>query len=122
MNTEDMTKHTDAAYEALRAMNHATLGQSIPAPVVYELLGSLKQAAGALAQLARQLGHGLERSLITCDVYDNNRDPAVSVAMAVHALTVAADQSHHAGNALATAQSAINLQGYTLPSVAEVSR
>ena len=53
---------------------------------------------------------------------DDNRDPAASVAMAVHALTVAADQSHHTRNALATAQAAINLQGYNLPSVAEVSR
>ncbi|MEV6891401.1 hypothetical protein [Kribbella sp. NPDC051137] len=122
MNIEEMQDRTDAVYESLRALNHATLGQSLPAPVVYELLGSLKQAAGALSQLARQLGHGLERSLITYDVYDDNRDPAVSVAMAVHALTVAADQSHHTGNALATAQSAINLQGYNLPSVAEVTR
>src|SRR6266540_1447415 len=119
MNPEAMNERADAAYEALRALNHATLGQSIPAPVAYDLLGSLRQTAGALSQLARQLGHGLERSLVTYDVYDDNRDPAASVAMAVHALTVAADQSHHTGNALATAQAAINLQGYRLPSVAE---
>ena len=104
------------AYEAIRSINHATIftGDGIPAPVVYRVLGFLQSAAGyGMAQALRQLARGLERSLSTFDVYeDDGRDPADSVAHAVNALTDAADLLQHVGPLLDNAQAAISRQGY----------
>lgn len=104
------------AYEAIRSINHATIftGDGIPAPVVYRVLGFLQSAAGyGMAQALGQLARGLERSLSTFDVYeDDGRDPADSVAHAVNALTDAADLLQHVGPLLDNAQAAISRQGY----------
>lgn len=115
MNHETAVQHAHDAYEALRALNHATLAATIPAPDAYDLLGSLQQAGAALDQLARQIGAGLVRSLDTYDVYDNTRDPAASVAIATDALLLAGKHASRAGQALAAAQAAISQQGYHLP-------
>ena len=104
------------AYEAIRSINHATIftGDGIPAPVVYRVLGFPQSAAGyGMAQALGQLARGLERSLSTFDVYeDDGRDPADSVAHAVNALTDAADLLQHVGPLLDNAQAAISRQGY----------
>ena len=104
------------AYEAIRSINHATIftGDGIPAPVVYRVLGFLQSAAGyGMAQALGQLARGLERSLSTFDVYeDDGRDPVDSVAHAVNALTDAADLLQHVGPLLDNAQAAISRQGY----------
>ncbi|MBK8463751.1 MAG: hypothetical protein IPL36_12185 [Nigerium sp.] len=78
------------------------------------MLGFLQSAAGyGMAQALGQLARGLERSLSTFDVYeDDGRDPADSVAHAVNALTDAADLLQHVGPLLDNAQAAISRQGY----------
>ena len=104
------------AYEAIRSINHATVftGDGIPAPVVYRVLGFLQSAGGyGMAQALGQLARGLERSLSTYDVCeDDGRDPADSVAHAVSSLTDAADLLQRVGPLLDDAQAAISRQGY----------
>jgi hypothetical protein len=55
----------DAAYEAIRALNHVTIwGGGIPAPTIYGVLGNLKTALGYGAEQAlNQLGERLVDSL-----------------------------------------------------------
>lgn len=111
------------AYEAIRSINHATIftGDGIPAPVVYRVLGYLQSAGGyGLAQALGQLACGLERSLSTHDVYeDDGRDPADAVAHAVNALTGAAALLQRVGALLDDAQAAIARQGYRSPVLAD---
>lgn len=106
----------DAASEAIRSINHQTIftGDGIPAPVIYRVLGNLQSAAGhGLSQALRQLAAGLERSLATHDVYeDDGRDPRQSVANAVAALTEAAGLAGQIGPMLESAQAEIARQGY----------
>lgn len=106
----------ETAYEAVRSINHATVftGDGIPAPVVYRVLGFLQSAGGyGLAQALGQIARGLERSLSTYNVYeDDGRDPADSVARAVNALTDAANLLQQVGPLLDDAQAAISRQGY----------
>lgn len=115
MNDERPTvvQNADDSYESTRAVaraiNNAT---AIPAPLAYEILGNLKGVAHALSEVGNSLGPGLRRSLDAYDVYDNNRAPADSVAMAQAVLEQAAQHLAQAGELLSEAQSAINLQGY----------
>jgi hypothetical protein len=106
----------EAAYEAIRSINHATIftGDGIPAPVAYRVLGFLQSAGGyGIAQALGQLARGLERSLSTYDVYeDDGRDPVDSVAHAVNALTDAVVLLQRVGPLLDTAQATIARQGY----------
>jgi hypothetical protein len=110
-----MARAGDAAYEAIRTLNHATISRTVPAPVAYDVLGSLQQVGFALDQLTRQLGAGLVRSLTTHDVYDDQGDPAASVAQAVDALLLAGQHARRVGECLSTAQAAISGQGHTGP-------
>ena len=116
MRTNDLTQHADDVYEAIRAMNHATIaagpGHSLPAPVVYQLLGNLNNAGYGLAQLLHQLEAALAASLTDYHVYDRNRDPSESLAIVGQALRAAAHHAHELGDLLAAAQTAINLQGH----------
>jgi hypothetical protein len=114
MNIDEMNDRADAAYEAIRALNHATIMTTVPAPVVYALLGSLRQLEHAVAQLAGQLGSSLRRSLSEFDVYDDTRDPAESVAMAAAALTETATHANRSADCAAAAQLAITWQGFRL--------
>jgi hypothetical protein len=107
----ELVQHADDAYEAIRALNHRTW-RAIPAPLAYDLVGNLNNLGYGLEQLLRQISDGLTRSLIEYDVYDNNRDPAESVAVANEAMRTAARHAHEIGVLLSTAQSAINQQGY----------
>lgn len=106
----------EAAYEATRSINHSTIvtGNGIPAPVLYRVLGELKTANGyGLNQALDQLAHGLERSLDTHDVYeDDGREPQESVSAAAQALRQAADLANQIGVLLDQAQSAVAGQGY----------
>lgn len=112
---DDLTGTADAAYEAVRTLNHATIGRSIPAPVAYELLARLQQVGFALDPLARQLGVGLTRSLTTHEVYDANGNPETSVVLAVDALLLAGQHAQRVGQCLTTAQAVISGQGHTGP-------
>ncbi|MGY4768954.1 hypothetical protein ACXC9Q_18740 [Kribbella sp. CWNU-51] len=113
MNDAKLIQHADDAYEAIRALNHGTY-RTIPAPLAYDVLGNLQAMGFGLAQLAGQLARGLRVSLTEYDVYDRNRDPAASVAMAHEALMQAAERARGGAELLAAAQSAINAQGYNL--------
>lgn len=112
------------AYEAIRRINHTTIftADGIPAPVVYRMLSFLQSAGGyGLAQALGQLARGLERSLATHDVYeDDGRDPAESVAYAVNAITDAIALLQRVGPLLDDAQAAISRQGYRSGEAAEV--
>lgn len=106
----------EAAYEAIRSINHRTiwLSEGLPAPAVYWVLAELKSALGYGAQQAlEQLGRGLDQSLRHYDVYeDDGRDPAASVQAAGAALRAAAELAGQIGPLLDAAQSAIAGQGY----------
>jgi hypothetical protein len=104
----------DDAYEAVRAINHATINRTaIPAPEVYRVLGSLKLVGHGLDQALSQLGAGLGRSLDHYDVYeDDGADPLVSVVQAVDLLTEARAHALTLGQLLERAQVALNRQGY----------
>ena len=110
----ELVNSADAAYEAIRTLNHGTY-RTIPAPLAYSLLGNLAGAGHGLAQLLGQINTGLSKSLTEYDVYDRNRDPAESVDMTAEALDSAAELAAQLGELLSTAQGAINLQGYNLP-------
>ncbi len=106
----------EAAYEAIRSINHRTiwLSDGLPAPAVYLVLAELKSALGYGAQQGlEQLERGLVQSLNHYDVYeDDGRDPAASVQAAVAALKAAAELAGQIGPLLDLAQSAIAGQGY----------
>lgn len=115
-NDELLVRHADDAYEAVRALNHGTY-RAIPAPLAYSVLGNLQAMGFGLVQLTGQLAGGLKESLSRYDVYDNNRDPKASVAMAAEALRQAAHHATLTAELLAAAQLAINAQGYNLPDI-----
>jgi hypothetical protein len=105
----------DAAYEAIRALNHATIwGGGTPAPTIYAVLGNLKTALGYGAQQAlNQLGERLVDSLYEFDVTeDDGRSPTESVSAALDHLRVAAHLAEQIGEHLSAAQSAIAGQGH----------
>jgi hypothetical protein len=114
--TDDLVQHTDNVHESIRALNHITIDtRSLPAPVVYQMLGNLNNAGYGLAQLLGQLSNNLIRSLADYDVYDNAGDPTEAVGAASAAMRQAADLARQIGTLLSSAQSAINQQGYNTP-------
>jgi hypothetical protein len=107
-----VVQHAADAYEAVRSINHLTFG-AVPAPVVYDVLGNLKNVGHLLPQALGQLGAGLERSLSEYDVVeDDGGDPAESIALARAYLEEAAALAGQVGELLEKAQGAINRQGY----------
>ncbi|TCN28170.1 hypothetical protein EV644_103670 [Kribbella orskensis] len=111
MDAATAVEHADAASEAIRALNHITR-PDVPAPLAYDLLGRLSEVGYRLDQLSRQIGAGLLRSLALYDVYDANREPEISYAMANEALIEAARHVYAAGERFAEAQAAISGQGH----------
>jgi len=108
----EVVEQAEAAYEAIRRINHITCGP-LPAPLAYQVLGNLKMVGHSLPQALRQLGDGLVVSLDEYDVYeDDGRDPAGSVAAAQDHLERAAELATQVGEHLECAQSAISRQGY----------
>ena len=105
--------HADDAYEAIRAINHLTIGAELPAPMVYDILGNLKGVGHLLPQALTQLASGLGRSLDEYPVTeDDGADPVQSVATATDHLTRAAQLAAQLGVELDLAQAAISRQGY----------
>jgi len=102
----------DTASEAIRALNHATRRRDLPAPVAYELLAGMAEIGYRLDQLSGQISVGLLRSTDLYDVYDTNRDPKVSHAMAEAALIDGARHVYMAAERFAEAQAAISGQGH----------
>lgn len=110
--TPEVVVQAEIAYEAVRRINHIT-GGPMPAPLLYSVLGYLKQVGHGLPQALRQLADGLVFSLDVYEVYeDDGADPAVSVEEAAEALRAAAGLAAQCGVLLEQAQSAISRQGY----------
>lgn len=101
----------EVAFESVRAINHLTFGQTVPAPVLYDVLGNLKGVGYMLPQALNQLAEGLQRSLEELEVYDRDGDPAVNVDLARQHLAAAAEAARVLGAELEAAQSAIAGQG-----------
>jgi hypothetical protein len=111
-HTPPVVAHAETAYEAIRAINHLPF-RSVPAPLLYDVLGNLKGVGHLLPQALTQLGKGLAASLSAYDVYDGaGKDPAASVARARAYLAEAAARAADLGLLLEAAQGAINEQGY----------
>jgi hypothetical protein len=106
-------QHAHAASDAIRELNHVTVGAKIPATLLYEVLGDLKNVGHRLPQALSQLAAGLGRSLDEYDVYeDTGADPVQSIAVATDHLTRAAQLAHELGVELDLAQGAISGQGF----------
>lgn len=113
-NPDRLALLADEAAEAVRALNHATIGPAVlPAPDLYRVLGNLAPVGHRLQQLAGQLSAALARS---ADHYqlteDDDADPAHSIANARDLLTIAASHASRLGELLDEAQAAISRQGY----------
>jgi hypothetical protein len=103
----------DEAGEAIRSLNHLTLGAILPGPEVYEILGNLKAVGDRLPQALTQIASGLGRSLDKYQVtQDDGGDPVEAIATAADHLTRAAQLAAELGIELDHAQSAIAHQGY----------
>ena len=103
----------DEAYEIIKSIARGTAGRSLPAPVVYALVGNLKHAGGyTLAEVLENIASGLQESLKTHDVYDEGGDAAANADQAAAELGAAAKLAEQIGRHLDAAQTAINRQGY----------
>lgn len=102
----------EIASESIRAINHLTVGQAVPAPVLYDVLGNLKGVGHRMPQVLAQLADGLQRCLDEDRVYDRDGDPATNVELARDHLAATADAARTLGAELEAAQSAIASQGY----------
>jgi hypothetical protein len=110
----EVARLADTAAEAIRALNHATIsGPPLPAPAVYDVLGSLRMLAHGLDQATRQLGERLAASGSAYDLYEaDGRDPLESIASALADLVIGSGQARVLAAAVDAAQSAIAGQGY----------
>jgi len=110
-------QYAEHAYEAVRAINHATLTRPpLLAPVVYEILGNLKQLGYALDQALGQISVGLGASLEAPGLYEvyeaDGSDPAVSVEAARAALGIACGAANDLATSIEYAQGQLTWQGY----------
>lgn len=113
MTLPDVTRHSDNARESIRAINHITLGRTLPAPFIYEVLGNLRGMVDALPQAFNQLSLTLAKSLDEFEVFeDDGGDPSARTKEATDHLVLAAHLADQLGNELAAAQTAIARQGY----------
>jgi hypothetical protein len=114
--THPVVQDADDAAERIRSINHLTGGGAMPAPLVYDILGNLKNVGHRLPQALEQIAAGLEQSLTEYDLYDGpGKTPADSVAAAAVRLRLAARLAGELGRELDAAQEAINEQGYRIP-------
>jgi hypothetical protein len=100
---------TDSPVRAMSAKSVLNFAFGIAA--LDRILGELTAMAGVFPQALNQLSSGLRQALREYDVYDENRDPAVSVEMAAAELAAAAEAFQRVSAHLSIAQEAINLQG-----------
>lgn len=99
----------EQAAEAVRALNHRTIGDTLPIDQAYPVLGDLASLGHRLDQLASQLGRGLHHRL-TGPGYRLDHDgqarwpnAATAVATAVDALDQAATVARQFGALIDTA-------------------
>jgi len=110
-------QYAEDAYQAVRAINHATITRRpIPAPVVYEILGNLKQLSYALDQALGQISTGLAASLEAPSLFEvyeaDGSDPAESVASARAALHIGCAAAYALATDIERAQGYLTWQGY----------
>ena len=106
--------HSEKAFEAIRAVNHRTLGATIPAPIAYDILSNLTGLGRGLPQALTQIATGLEQSLVHYDIRDDDgTEPAETIQLAASHLARAAALADQLERELAHAQTAISGQGYT---------
>jgi hypothetical protein len=101
----------EQGYEAVRSFNHRTMNRAIIAPEAYRILGEAAAMVGCLPQAFDQIAGGLRQALREYDVYDQNRDPADSIEIAVAEMAAATRLFRDAYTHLSAAQTAINYQG-----------
>jgi hypothetical protein len=100
---------TDSPVRAMSAKSVLNFAFGVAA--LDRILGELTAMAGVFPQALNQLSSGLRQALREYDVYDKNRDAAVSVEMAAAELAAAAEAFQRVSAHLSIAQEAINLQG-----------
>jgi hypothetical protein len=83
----------------------------LPAPDVYRIVAATAELGYGLPQALTQLAAALHRSLTVFDVYDGDGEPGHNVAVAIEAMTAAADSFAVAALRLSDAQNAIAHQG-----------
>ena len=99
----------EQAAEAVRALNHRTIGDALPVDQAYAVLGELTALAHRIDQLASQLSRGLHHRLsspgyrLDHDGQTRWSDPAAAVAIAVDALDQAATVASQLGALIGTA-------------------
>lgn len=99
----------EQAAEAVRALNHRTIGGALPIGDAYAVLGELTALAHRLDQLASQLGRGLHHRQtgpgyrLDHDGRTRWPDPANALAAAVDALDQAATIASQLGALIGTA-------------------
>jgi hypothetical protein len=96
---------TDSPVRAMSAKSVLNFASGIAA--LDRILGELTAMAGVFPQALNQLSSGLRQALREYDVYDENRDPAVSVEMAAAELAAAAEAFQRVSAHLSIAQEAI---------------
>jgi hypothetical protein len=116
MNEPEHNQLVAESADNLRTFIHQTRTEQLPdrcitPPDAYSILGSAAELADAMPQALAQLGDALRRSLTLFDVYDRDRQPADSIAIATQALSAAADAFGAAAQHLSDAQAAIAYQG-----------
>ena len=85
-NTDPAKAARDAA-EAIRKLNHASLNQQLPAPVISSTVQALVQLVDRMPQALEQLGRQLrQRRAEDAIRMDTGENPAVAVAEAMVAL------------------------------------
>jgi len=118
-----LAEYADEAYQAIRAINHATITRPpLLAPVVYETLGNLAWLGHALDQALGQIATGLAASLEIpgYEVYEaDGSDPAVSVEAARAAIAIACGAAKDLATSIEYAHGQLTWQGYrTAPETA----
>jgi hypothetical protein len=127
MNETKPDQLVAAAADSLRTFTHQTRTGQLPngcmtAPDAYTILGSAAELAYSLPQALTQVGEALRRSLTVFDIYDRDRQPADSIAIATRALSAAADAFTQAAQHLSDAQAAIAHQGVNEESTGNLRR
>jgi hypothetical protein len=85
-NTDPSKAARDAA-EAIRKLNHATLNQKVPAPVISSIAQALCGLVDRMPQTFEQLGHQLKQRRAEDAIrMDTGENPAAAVVEAMVAL------------------------------------
>lgn len=111
---EHVESWPDLTYESVRSVCHLTSGPlSIPAPMVYEMVGNWKAALHLLPQALEQTAGALQRSLKEYEVTDGpGLDPAAQAREASASMLEAGRLVRTAAQLLEEAQQTIARQGY----------